>query len=78
MAEADDLTRDPGPVRLVTARSDAEIAAELKDKLTKGLQAYVDACNAVKDAGFEPVASIAPSAYGGRYVITALDIHKKF
>jgi hypothetical protein len=51
---------------------------KLKDKLRQGLDAYVAALNAVKDAGFEPVASIAPSAYGGRFVITDIAVNKKF
>jgi hypothetical protein len=77
ISDSDIESMRPAVARLVPGRLETDIVAELKDNLRRALEGYVSALNAVKDAGFEPTASISPSAWGGRYVITDVGIGKK-
>lgn len=65
------------PIKLVTTKSDAELAQELKLELIQAAQPWIDACTKAHKAGFLIGANFGPD-YSGKYIIQTLTLSKQF
>lgn len=65
------------PIKLVTTKSDVELATELKAELIKAADAWLEACTKAHRAGFLVSAQFAPN-YLGQYTIQSLMLSKQF
>ena len=65
------------PVKLVTTKSDKELAEELKSELIAACQPWLEACTKAQKAGFQVSAQFGIDWYG-RTVIMSLNLIKQY
>lgn len=65
------------PVRLVTTKSDAELANELKDKVAEVYEPLLALLNEYDKHGFNVQAGVGKNAFG-KYVIVQLQVIKVY
>ena len=65
------------PIKLVTTKPDAELAAELKQELFEAAKSWLETCTKVNRAGFKINCQTGPN-FLGEHVILNLELIKTY